>query len=351
MSVDRSVGRKRLRLAVVLLATLAVAAGLLTTLGGISLRNVVTVGYVNRSIEMATPIALAAIGGLYAEKSGVFNIGLEGLMIIGAFTAAASLFFFGGTSPTQGHVWLAILVSVVATTLLTVLFAVLLIRYKADQIVAGLGVWFVALGFAPFGAALVWGSRSSPGLTSIHNVTVPYLSDIPVVGRIVFSQSPLVLLTALVVVVSWVVLYRTRYGYWIQAAGESPEALDTAGINVNRVRYASVIFSGAMAGLGGAVLLAHAGNFVGTGSTMVNGRGWIGIVAYLFGNYNPIGAAAAALLFGGLDMLNIQFQTLGIQLPARLINLLPYVIVIVVLTLWGKTRSPSALGDPYESEH
>lgn len=350
MSIAEYAGRRRVRLGGAAVVLLLVVGGLLTAFTNLPIRRVVTVGYVNRSIEMATPIVLAAIGGLYAEKSGVFNIGLEGLMIIGAFTAASSMYFLGGTSPTQGHVWLAILVSVAVTTLLTVLFAVILIRYKADQIVAGLGVWFVALGFAPFSAALVWGSRSSPGLESVNDLTVPYLADIPVVGPILFDQSPLVLLTAIVVVVSWVVLYRTKYGYWIQAAGESPEALDTAGIDVNRVRYAAVIFSGAMAGLGGATLLAHAGNFVGTGSTMVNGRGWIGIVAYLFGNYNPLGAAAAGLLFGGLDLLNIQFQTLGIDVSARLINLFPYVIVIVVLTVWGKTRSPSALGDPYESE-
>jgi len=150
--------------------------------------------------------------------------------------------------------------------------------------------------------------------------------------------------------VAWVVLFRTRYGYWIQAAGENPEALDTAGVGVNRVRYAAVIFSGLMAGLGGAVLLAHAGSFTGTGDTMVNGRGWIAIVSYLFGNYNPLGAAGAALLFGGLDMLQIQFQTAGIELPNRLVNLFPYVAVIVVLTLWGSTRMPSSVGEPYESE-
>ncbi|XVH33075.1 ABC transporter permease (plasmid) [Haloferacaceae archaeon DSL9] len=350
MSFANYVSQKRVKLGGAALLALLIVGAALAAETGIDLRRLVTIGYVNRSIEMATPIILAAIGGLYAEKSGVFNIGLEGFMIIGAFTAAAGMYFVGGTAPTQGDIWLSIVLSVLVTTLLTVLFAVLLIRYKADQIVAGLGVWFIGLGFAPFTAALIWGSRNSPGLASIRDLTIPYLAEIPVIGPIVFDQSPLVLLTVLIVIASWVVLYRTRYGYWVQAAGENPEALDTAGIDVNRVRYATVIFSGAMAGLGGAVLLAHAGNFVGTGETIVDGRGWIGIVAYLFGNYNPLGAAAAGLLFGGLDMLNVQFQTLGIEASARLVNLLPYVIVIVVLTAWGKTRSPSAVGEPYESE-
>ncbi|MFP8954513.1 ABC transporter permease [Natrialbaceae archaeon A-arb3/5] len=360
MSVSDYASRRRVQLgglAVVALLALGVA---LATVFDVSteqlvdayvvLDQILTAGFVNRSLQVAAPIALAAVGGLYAEKSGVFNIGLEGFMIFGAFTSAATMFLLSGTSPGQGSIVLAILVAVLITVLLTIPFAVLLIRYKADQIVAGLAVWFIGLGFAPFTAAIIWDSRSSPGLESINYIAVPVLEDIPWIGSIVFNQSPLVILTLVIVLASWVVLYRTRYGYWIQAAGENPEALDTAGVNVNRVRYAATIFSGAMAGLGGAVLLAHEGHFVGTGDTMVDGRGWIGIVAYLFGNYNPIGAAAAALLFGGLDMLNVQLQTVGIDVSARLVNLLPYVAVVVVLTAWGKTRMPSSVGEPYESE-
>ncbi len=335
----------------------ASAAAVLVALGAIGsfvfgwqLERLLTVGFVNRSLQMATPITLAAIGGLYAEKSGVFNIGLEGFMIIGAISTAGVLFMLGGTTPSQGDIWLAMAAAVAVSVILTAIFAVLLIDYKADQIVAGLAVWFIGLGFAPFVASLIWGSRNSPGLASINRVSVPGLSEIPWIGPVVFDQSPLVLFTLVLVIAAWVFLYRTRYGYWVQAAGENPKALDTAGVNVNRVRYATVLFSGAMAGFGGAVLFAHAGNFVGTGDTMVNGRGWIAIVAYLFGNYNPIGAAAAAVLFGGLDMLQVQFQTAGIEVPSRLVNLFPYVIVIVVLSVWGKTQMPSAVGDPYEQD-
>ncbi|GAB3701754.1 ABC transporter permease [Halorubrum pallidum] len=336
MSLTDALTADRLRVGGVSLLVLAGLGAILSVGFGVDLARLITPGFVTRTLEMATPIALAAVGGLYAEKSGVFNIGLEGFMIVGAFTTAGTMFALGGTSPTQAHVWAAVVTGVVVAVALTTVFAVLLIRYKADQIVAGLAVWFIGLGFAPFAAALIWGSRSSPGLESVD--------------RIAFGLSPLVFLAALLVSAAWVVLYRTRYGYWVQAAGENPEALDTAGVNVNRVRYATVIFSGAMAGLGGAVLLAHAGNFVGTGSTMVDGRGWIAIVAYLFGNYNPVGAAAAALLFGALDMLNVQFQTVGVDVPARLVNLLPYVAVLVVLTAYGKTRIPSVVGEPYETE-
>ena len=348
MSVAGYTVRNRIQLGGAI--ALVVLAAVLTVWLGLPIADIMTIGFISRSLQAATPIALAAIGGLYAEKSGVFNIGLEGFMIFGAVNTAALTWIFGGGAPTQGDLWLAMFASVLLTLLYTVFFAVLMIRYKADQIVAGLAVWFIGLGFGPFTAVLLWGNRNSPGLESINHVTVPLLSEIPVFGPILFDTSPLVLLTVLLTVAAWGVLYHTRYGYWVQAAGENPEALDTAGIDVIRVRYATVIFSGAMAGLGGAVLLAHAGSFTGTGDTMVNGRGWIGIVAYLFGNYNPLGAAAAALLFGGLDMLQIQLQTVGIELPNRLVNLFPYLAVIVVLTIWGSTRMPSAVGEPYESE-
>lgn len=340
-------GTQRRLAAALATVTLAIAVALALDW---PLADIVTVGFVERSLQAATPIALAALGGLYAEKSGVFNIGLEGFMIFGAANTGALVWLIGGESPTQADLWLAMALAVAISAAYTILFAVLLIRYEANQIVAGLAVWFIGLGFGPFTAVLVWGNRNSPGLVSVEDVTVPILADVPVLGPILFDTSPLVLFTMVIAIATWVFLYRTRYGFWLQAAGENPEALDTAGVNVNRVRYAAVIFSGVMAGFAGAVLLAHAGSFTGTGQTMVNGRGWIGIVAYLFGNYNPIGAAAAALLFGGLDMLQIQFQTVGIEFPNRLVNLFPYAAVVLVLTVWGTTRMPSALGDPYESE-
>jgi simple sugar transport system permease protein len=329
---------------------LLVAVALLAALLDLPVAAIVTVGFVERTLQAATPIALAAVGGLYAEKSGVFNIGLEGFMIFGAANAGAVAWILGDGSPTQADLWLGIAAAVLVSLLYTAIFAVLTIRYEADQIVAGLAVWFIGLGFGPFTAVILWGNRNSPRLASVGDLTVPVLAEIPVLGPILFDASPLVWLTALVIAAAWVVLYRTKSGYWLQAAGENPEALDTAGVSVTRVRYAAVIFSGAMAGLAGAVLLAHAGSFIGTGDTMVNGRGWIGIVAYLFGNYNPLGAAAAALLFGGLDMLQIQLQTAGIDVPNRLVNLFPYAAVIVVLSVWGSTRMPSAVGEPYETE-
>jgi simple sugar transport system permease protein len=350
MSVVDGAARNRTALAGVALVVAALASAVVVF--DLPLAALVTVGAFERALRAATPIALAAVGGLYAEKSGVFNIGLEGFMIFGALVAAAAAWLVsGGESISQAHLWVGILSAVVVCALLTVAFALLTIRYEADQIVAGLAVWFVGLGFGPFTATVVWGGVSSPSLPNVDTVSVPLLSEIPVLGRVLFDASPLVLLTIALVVVAWVVLHRTRYGYWVQAAGENPEALDTAGVDVNRVRYATVVVSGAMAGLAGAVLsIGFGSGFTGTGVTMVDGRGWIAIVAYLFGNYNPVGAAAASLLFGAADMLQIQLQTVGISLPGSITGLFPYVTVLVVLTLVGYTRMPAAVGEPYESE-
>jgi simple sugar transport system permease protein len=338
-----------------IVAVIAVTA-VLELLSGVPsqiLRNlpgIITVGFVERSIVRATPITLTAVGALYAEKSGVFNIGVEGFMIFGAVGAAVASLVIGGEDPGQAQLWLALGAAVLFTLTLGVPFAVLMIRYKADQIVTGLAIWFIALGFAPFLSELIWGSKGSDTLTNMESFAIPFLADVPVLGRILFDASPMVFVTIVLTLLAWGVLYHTRYGYWVQAAGENPEALDTAGVNVTRVRYASVLFSVAMAGLGGAALFSDFGSFNGTGQTMVNGRGWIAIVAYLFGNYNPIGAAASALLFGGLDMLQVQFQTVGIGVPSKLIGVIPFIGVIIVLTLYGSTRVPSSVGEPYESE-
>jgi simple sugar transport system permease protein len=344
--------KNRYRLGFVL-AVLVVVVGALE-ISGIETGRVFTAGFFERTVRAAVPITLAAIGGLYAEKSGVFNIGLEGFMIFGAVNAVAISFLVaGGENATvaQTDIWIGLTGALLISIVMSTIFAILLIRYDADQIVAGLAVWFIGLGFGPFTAVIIWGSQSSPPVGRIGRINVPALSEIPYVGTIFFNTSPLVWLTFLLVALSWYVLYYTRYGYWVQAAGENPEALDTAGVDVNRVRYATTIFSGAIAGFGGAVLaVGITTSFVGGGLTMVDGRGWIAIVAYLFGNYNPVGAFLAAILFGGANMFQVQLQTVGIDLSSTLTGLLPYVIVLVVLTLYGTTQMPSEVGESYESE-
>jgi simple sugar transport system permease protein len=179
---------------------------------------------------------------------------------------------------------------------------------------------------------------------------VPVLADLPVVGPTLFDAYPTTYMMFVVVPLAWYVLKRTPYGTWVEASGEHPEALDTVGRDVRATRYASVLVSGVLSGIGGAALtLSSAGRFIGTGSTMVDGRGFIAIVTYLMGNYNPIGTFLSAMLFAGMDSFQIRLQQLGIDVPASLIGIVPHVSVIVVLVFFGYTRIPDRAGEHYES--
>ena len=294
------------------------------------------------ALRLSVPIAFAALGGIFAEKSGVINIGLEGLLIVSAFGAIY-------VADVTGGVWIGFAGGVLASTLLAALFAVVTIQFRADQIIAGLAVWLIALGLAPFASQVIYGSPNTPTVATSPSVSVPVLEEIPFFGAL-FSASPSVYLLFAAVALSWYVFERTAFGRWIRASGENPEALDTAGVSVARVRYAAVIISGVLAGMGGAALSLDLGQFTGNGPTMVNGKGFIAIVAYLFGNYNPIGAFLSTLLFAGLDAVQTVLQLQGIGVPRQLIRITPFVVVIVVLALVGRTRLPEAAGEHYDTE-
>ncbi|WP_458185414.1 ABC transporter permease [Haladaptatus sp. NG-WS-4] len=311
--------------------------------------GIVDAGYLSASLRVTVPIAFAALGGIFAEKSGVINIGLEGLLIIAAFTGiAVSGGSTGFVSPSTAA-WLGFLAAVVVSTVFALLFAIVTIDLKADQIIAGLAVWLIALGLAPFASRIIWGSTTSDTVPSLSNWVIPGLVEIPVLGPVFFDANPTVYMLLVAVPLSWYVLQGTPFGRWVRASGENPQALDTAGVDVRRVRYASVLLSGLLCGIGGAGLSLSLGQFIGSGATMVDGRGWIGITAYLFGNYNPLGAFGASLLFAALSALEIRLQTLGFDVSQTLVRLVPYVVVIVVLALVGRTRTPDAAGDHYES--
>ena len=369
--------------------------------------RVVDTGYVASALRLSVPIAFAALGGIFAEKSGVINIGLEGLLIAAAFTGVAVSYWLGGdavavvpgvllvllgtlaillvlavlgllgdglpaiaarvgggtlatlllvvvtillTGANQSAAWLSFYVAVLVSVTLSLLFAVVTIEYRADQIIAGLAVWLIALGAAPFASNVIWGAINSPSVETLDSWALPLLSDIPGVGEVLFDADPTVFMLLAATPLSWYVLRRTSFGYWVRASGENPKALDTAGVDVRRVRYAAVLISGVFSGIGGASLsLGQVGQFIGSGSTMVAGRGWIGITAYLFGNYNPLGAFGASLLFASLDALQIRLQQLGYGLPPSLVQTIPYVTVIIVLALVGQTRLPDAAGEHYDS--
>ncbi|ADQ67403.1 nucleoside ABC transporter membrane protein [Halogeometricum borinquense DSM 11551] len=304
------------------------------------------------ALRLSVPIVFAALGGIFAEKSGVINIGLEGLLIISAFVAILVPAVLGpeGTTLFLPNLWVGFLAGILASVLFAALFAVVCIRYKADQIIAGLAVWLIALGLAPFSATVYYGGVNTDYIgTTLPTWEIPVLSDLPFFGA-VFSATPAVYAMLIAVPAAWFVLNRTSFGGHVRASGENPRALDTVGVDVSRVRYASALLSGFLTGIGGAALSLGLGQFLGNNQTMVNGKGFIAIVAYLFGNYNPFGAFGASFLFAGLEAVQIRLQQIqGYAVPDELIQTIPYVTVLVVLALVGRTRIPKAAGEHYDS--
>ncbi|WP_123620720.1 ABC transporter permease [Halorubrum sp. CSM-61] len=284
--------------------------------------------------RLAAPIVLAGLGGIFAEKSGVINIGLEGLLIISAFASVyvASVVGIGNAVLGIPAIWVGFLAGVAASTALAGVFGVVCIEFKADQIIAGLAVWLIALGLAPFMSTVFFGGVNTPNLGA----------------RVSWRYSAVMVVVA--TFASWWALNRTAFGKHLRAAGENPKALDTVGVSVSKVRHAGVLLSGVLSGVGGSALALSIGQFVGSGETMVQGKGFIAIVAYLFGNYNPVGTLGAGVLFAGLDAVQIRLQQLGYAVPDTLVQTIPYVVVIVVLALVGRTRLPEAAGEHYETE-
>jgi simple sugar transport system permease protein len=310
-------------------------------------------GYASSILRVSVPIAFAAFGGIFAEKSGIINIGIEGFLILSALSSIVAVQrFLGMGMGTKTALWLAFFVGILVSVLAAAIFAVFTIRYRSNQVIAGLAVWLISLGLAPFISLVLFESVNSPSVETFGTWSIPVLSAVPVVGPILFDASPMVYLMLVTAPLSWYVLKYTRLGRRVRAAGENPRALDTAGVSVSRVRYIGVLLSGVLCGIGGAgFTLGQLGVFVGNLDTSIGGRGFLGIVAYLFGNYNPIASLGGAALFASFDSLQFRLQQISaLDVPSQLFGVLPYIVVLVTLTLIGRTRIPDALGEYYEEE-
>jgi simple sugar transport system permease protein len=300
------------------------------------MRSILTLSLLFSTIRLATPLVWAAIGGLYSERSGVINIALEGLMLAGAFTAAAMTYYTH--SP-----WVGLGSAAVAAAFFAFILAVVCIRFKANEVVAGTGINILFLGLpAVLSGALFLSSGSTP--------QIPKDELLPEVARL----SVLSLLALLLVFATQHVLYRTPFGLRLRSVGENPEAADAAGIRVNRLRYTGVILSGVLAGIGGAYLsIGQSSLFT---RNMTAGRGFIALAALIFGKWRPVQTMLACLLFGFADALTIQMQGVaklpsGEDVPVQFIQMIPYVVTIVVLAGFiGHSRAPGALGVPYDKE-
>jgi len=307
----------------------------------VSLLDVLNVGLFAAAIRMATPIAYAALGGIFAERVGVMNIGLEGTMLTSAWAGVTATYY-------TGNPWLGVIVAVLAGGLIGLFHAVLTVKFVGDQIVSGTGINIFAMGFTAYMSQIIWGSRgASEGVTGLGSVSIPIIKDIPVIGGIIGTHSPLVYIMLLAVVLSYVVLFRTPLGLRIRAVGEHPTAAETAGIDVIRIKYLCIILSGMLAGLGGAFLsLGHLNLFT---RRMTGGRGFIAMAAMIFGKWMPFGAFGASLLFGFADALQMRLQSLGL-LPPQIILTIPYVLTVAVLAgVVGRATPPSDY-KPYKRE-
>ncbi len=290
------------------------------------------------TLSFATPITLGALSGVACERAGVVNIGIEGMMLMGAF---AGYVFAVNT----GNLWLGVLGAVLTGGAMALLHAALAVTFKVDQIISGTVINILAVGVTGYLFAQWYGSNapSTPG--TLPMIYIPILSDLPVVGRL-FQQQPIALTAIVLVFVAHGVLYYTPWGLRVRAVGENPKAADTVGIAVRRVRYTSVVIGGLIAGLGGAYFVPE---FLSSFSReMTNGRGFIALAAMIFGRWTPIGAWGAALFFGFMLSLQNNLQSCGVGIPSGIVGMLPYAATILVLAgLVGRSSPPAADGVPY----
>ncbi|MEH1935551.1 MAG: ABC transporter permease [Nostoc sp.] len=299
--------------------------------------------YLIATLRLAVPLAFAALGGLYSERSGVLNIALEGMLLTGAFISAAATFY-------TGNPWLGILASLIAGGLVGLLHAVLCVTLRVDQLVSGLAINLVAAGLTSFLARLVFIGSSTQQLPGIGAIIIPGLANIPLIGPLLFQSDFLVYLLFILVILTTYILFKTSFGLTLRAVGESPKAADTAGISVQTVRYIAVVISGCLASLGGAYLTLVQVRFFAEG--MSAGKGFIAIAALIFGRWHPVGSALACLLFGATEALQLRIQALGANIPYQFLVMLPYAIALLALVGFvGKSTPPKALGTPYFAQN
>ena len=294
------------------------------------------------AVSAGTPLLLATIGEIFAERSGVLNLGVEGMMIMGAVSGFVVTMFTG--SPAIG-----LLAALVAGGLLALLHAFISISLRGNQVVSGLALTMIGLGLS---ALMGRGVVGVPLKAKVGGLSIPLLSNIPIIGTIFFKQNPLVYFSYALVALSWFILYKTKLGIAIRAVGENPSAADAMGVNVYLIRYACVVFGGILAGLAGAYLsIVYIPAWV---EGMTAGRGWIAVALVIFALWDPIRAMLGAYLFGGLEAAQFTLQAIGIN--PSILGTFPYLATIAVLTLSAsetmrkRIGAPSALCKPYIRE-
>ena len=302
------------------------------------------VGMLNGTVGRAIPIALAALCGVISERAAVVNIAIEGIMLMAALTAVIS-------ATLSKSLLVGLIVAILTGAAVAAFHALMVIRFKVDQIVSGVAINIFGTGMTSFISSRYLESNidllNNSGTLKV--VPIPLLSQIPILGPIFFEQTPIVYITVVLVALLHVLLFYTPWGLRTRAVGEHPKAADTLGINVFLTRYVNVILGGMIAGIGGAYFTIGAvGRF---DQNMTAGKGFIGLAAMIFGKWTPIGAFLSSLLFGFADSLQVKMQILRVPIPSEFLAMAPYIVTMIVLTgIVGRAIPPAADGTPYEKQ-
>lgn len=286
-------------------------------------------------LQLSIPIVLGALCGTIAERGGIILLGVEGMMLLGAFAGVAGSFF-------TGSAFAGVLLSIFAGALVGWIYALFCLKWKAHQSVVGVGVNLFASGITAVLLKAIWHTEGmSDTVNAVSALTVPVLSDIPIVGALFKNQSPYLYVMFLIVAGVWVLFYKTKYGLRYRAIGDQPHAVQTAGVPVNRYRYIAMMAAGAIAGLAGSYLSLSQNNLFVT--DMTAGRGFMGLAANIFGGWQPVGSLGAGMVFAIAQAA--RFYLTDLEIPSQIVQMLPYVITLLILLFVGKrVKGPEALG-------
>lgn len=302
------------------------------------------VGFFAAMIRIATPLIFATIGELFAERAGVLNLGIEGIMLLSAMAGFSAAYF-------SGSLWLGVLAAMAVGALAGLLMGALTVSLGLSQHVSGIGLTLLCSGLAFFLYRLIFGQPSMPpNIVAFKTVAIPGLSEIPFIGQVLFNQHALVYAAFILVPLSAFILFRTPWGLNLRTVGENPHAADSAGVSVAATRYQALMLSGALMGVAGAFLSMAQFNAFTFG--VISGRGWVCIALVVFGQWSPWRAAGGALLFAGIDALQLRLQASSvIDLPYQIFLMMPYVLTIVGMALVSRNaRAPAALLMPFRKE-
>ncbi|WP_077617880.1 ABC transporter permease [Bacillus sinesaloumensis] len=303
------------------------------------------------AIVFTIPLLITALGGLFSERSGVVNIGLDGLMIFGAFAGSLTIYYLQDNMANQSLVlWIGLLVAAIVGMLFSLLHAFASINLNANQIISGTAINMIAGALTVFLARNITGSGNIRITSGFSPSDIPGLSSIPVIGDLFFTKTyPTTWFILFVLLVSSFVLYKTKTGLRLRSCGEYPQAAEAAGVNVRRIRYLGVLLSGAFSGLGGAlIIVTYAGEFTGT----VSGLGFLALASLIFGQWKPLGILGATLFFGFASTVANVSQVIPelAVIPPIILKIFPYVVTLIALVLFSKSsQAPKAAGEPFDS--